>query len=172
MTMSRARFERIYSGMNAAAKKVYGATPMRDSWDHAQICSELWRCGMNSDPRVVLGCLSTLARAGLVNEVERGKFRREEVKDPVLSATAMKEEEMATASKGKAVQVVTAAQAKESAIDVLGALAARAATIANLVKELSSDIGDAAIEIQSELENNDADMQKFKQLQSLLKSIG
>lgn len=173
MSMSQARFERIISGMNAAARKVFDATPIAESWDYKQIAAELRRSGLNSDSHVVLGCLDTLVRSGLVNEVGRGKFRREEVKPTVLKQSNQKDEPMTTAAKAKPTLTVKVAPAKQasSPMDMLGDLAARAANIANLVKELSSDISDAAVEIQTGLESSEEDMQKFKQLQSLLKGI-
>ena len=56
-------------------------------------------------------------------------------------------------------------------MDLIGDLASRASVIGDMLKSLSSDIGDVAIEIQQHIETSDADTQKFKQLQSLLKSI-
>jgi hypothetical protein len=173
MSMSQARFDRIYSGINAAAKKVFGVIPIADSWDCRQVGGELRRLGMNYESSVVLGCIDTLVRAGLVNEVARGQFRREEIK-VAAQPIQLKEAPMAGKAKASAASAAEVPEAKpqSSPMDVLGGLATRAANIASLVRQLSSDISDAAVEIQSTLESNEEGVLKLKQLQSLLKSIG
>lgn len=176
MSMSQSRFNRIISGMNTAPRKVYDVIPIVDCWDFKQIVAEIRRGGGNSDMHLVAGCVAALVRAGLVNEVGNGKFRREEIKAVISKPILLKDKQMppATPAKSASATKAAAAQVKTqlSPMDVLGALAARAANIATLVKDLSSDISDAAVEIQSGLESNEDDMLKFKQLQSLLKSIG
>lgn len=57
-------------------------------------------------------------------------------------------------------------------VDKLVELSARIGQLAHLIKELASEISDATIEVQGQIESNDADSQKLKQLQSLLKSLG
>ncbi len=61
---------------------------------------------------------------------------------------------------------------KRTAIDNLGDLAARAVAIADELKGLSHQINNAAIEIQAQVEEGEADMQKLRQFQTLLKSLG
>lgn len=170
MSMSHSRFDAIFSGQSSIAKKVYEAVPIAESWNAKKIQSELTRQGITQDPRTIAGCLDTLRKSGLINELLRGEFRREVIKDPVVKVTSDVPKEPAPVA-AKPI-IVTLAVEQISPMDILGALAARAAHLSSMAYDLSSDIGDAAIDIQQRIENNDSDTQKLKQLQSILKSIG
>jgi len=172
MSISRSRFDRLMSGMNSTAVKVYEAVPIAGQWSLNQVTAEMRRAGINVDPRAVFGCLGALVRAGLVVESEAGRFQREAVKAPLTKPIKSKDEPMTTNSSQQAKKSVNAnVMSKLDTMDILGVLATRAANISSMVKELSSDISDAAIEIQSRIETSEADLVKFKQLQALLKGI-
>lgn len=169
MSISHSRFDRLISGMNSTAVKVYEAVPIAGQWSLNQITAEMRRAGINVDSRAVFGCLGALARAGLVVESEAGKFQREAVKAPLTKPTKSKDEPM---SAKPAVKPPPAKDAVAPDImDILGALAARAVHISNQAKDLSNDISNAAVEIQARVEVNEADSAKLKQLQALLKGI-
>lgn len=183
MSISKSRFDAIFNAQSAIVKKVYEAVPIAESWTAKQIVAELLRKGLNHDSRTVTGCIDSLIRSGLVSELIKGEFRREAIKELATKSVSLAAteflEDMAkkhpNPNKVHAVTepVVTAvAGRKPSPMDILGDLAARVAGLATLAKLLSDDIGDAAIEIQQHIENSDSDTQKFRQLQSLLKSIG
>ena len=174
MSMSQSRFDAIFSGQTSIAKKVYEAVPIAESWNARKIMTELSRLGISQDQRTVTGCLENLRKSGLVNEFLKGEFRREPIKEVVLKAEAGKAKEVSviTLPKPTIAPSAVAHPADLSPMDILGALAARAANLASMANDLSSDISDAAVEIQQHIENNDADTQKLKQLQSILKSIG
>lgn len=170
MSMSRSRFDAIFSGQSSIAKKVYEAVPIVESWNAKKILSELARQGITQEPRTLTGCLDTLKRSGLINELMKGEFRREVIKELSVKVEVAQAKEAVQASK----PIVVAASLVEreiSPMDILGALAARAAHLSGMVSDLSSDISDAAIEIQQRIETIGADTQKLKQLQSILKSI-
>ncbi len=191
--MSQSRFNLIYSGMTSIARKVYAVVPMRERWQVGQIIAEFQRSGQSADYRVIAGCLNTLIAAGLVHEPRKGEFSREPIRVPsavnasTVDAAAVAQAAIATTvivPPSKSIKETmqpktqlpatspTVAKPKDSPVDKLGLLAQRANGTANLLKELASEIGDAAIEIQEMLETNDLDVQKMKQLQSLLKSLG
>jgi hypothetical protein len=175
--MSQARFNSVYSGLTAIAKKVYEAVPIAETWSIPQIIGELERTGFRHEYRSVAGCLATLLNAGLVQETSKGKFCREPIREKTI---APKEEAMKAApvpavavSPAPAVRAAVAVPApQKSPIDRLGELAARVAAMAGSLKELASDISDAAIDVEAQVEQNEAAMAKVKQLQSILKSLG
>lgn len=169
MSMSCSRFDRLISGMNSTAVKVYEAVPISGQWSLNQITAEMRRAGINVDSRAVFGCLGALARAGLVTEGEAGKFQREAVKVPLIKPIKSKDESMNAKPSAKAVPAKDGANV--DIMDILGALAARAVHISSQVKDLSNDLSNAAVEIQARVEANEADSAKLKQLQTLLKGI-
>lgn len=170
--MSRARFNSIYSGMTSVSKKVYEAVPMNEAWNTSKIAAELQRCGLGIDFRIVAGCLNSLCSAGLINEIGKAEFKREGIK----TEAANKPTNELETDMGKQYVIKTVAQSapakKLAPLDRLGELAQRAANMANMLKELASDISDAAVDIQSQMETGEEDVKKLRQLQTLLKSIG
>ncbi|MBV6321922.1 hypothetical protein [Duganella violaceipulchra] len=170
MSISQSRFEAIFSGQSSVAKKVYDAVPISESWNVKRITAELIRQGTGQDPRTIAGCLDTLKRSGLINELLRGEFRRESVKE-----VTVKKVEVEVNSKPVGVPTPEAPapvlQPGVSPMDVLGHLAARAAALSQMARNLCADIENAAVEIQQHVESVEQDTQKFKQLQSLLKSM-
>lgn len=177
--MSQSRFDAIFSGQSAIARKVYGAVPMADSWNITKVVAELVRQGFAHDQRTVAGCLDGLQRAGLINEVNRGEFRRESIKgvsaDRAVIRTALVDARLSAGLPLPSGSCTASSQMDKEAIsspmDILGDLATRAAGIAQAVKDLCTDIGNAAIDIQQRVEDAEADTSKFKQLQTLLKSM-
>jgi hypothetical protein len=57
MSISHSRFDRLISGMNSTAVKVYEAVPIAGQWSLNQITAEMRRAGINVDSRAVFGCL-------------------------------------------------------------------------------------------------------------------
>lgn len=174
--MSQARFRQRYAGMTSVARKVYGAVPIAQSWTPQQIAAELVRLNVSLEFRVIEGCLRGLTDAGLVAETGKGQFRREPVREPKPLPTPQEEPTMSPkpAAKPAASPDPAAAPAakKSPALDRLADLAERAAKLAAQVQMLSVDIGDAAIEVQMQVDANEAGAAKLRQLQALLKSIG
>jgi hypothetical protein len=162
--MSQARFQAMYSGMSTIARKVYDAVPIAAHWNPGQVVGELSRTGSNIEYRTVAGCLSSLIDAGLVQEPVKGYFCREPVREKLPPP---KKDPMKPTAPAPAVTPA----APTSPLDRLGALSVRVAGMAQSLKELASDIGDAAIDIEAQIETSQADMHKLKQLQAILKSL-
>ena len=193
--LSPAKFKMLYNQQHAAVRKVYDAVPMSEAWDHSQIIGELRRVGHSMrDMSVVLGCLDTLRRQGLVNEPQKGFFSRVQIRDPkptnvceptphpatcdatleVVEDKPTKEIEVATTMQIKPVK----AAPKMSPIDRLGALAATATVMATKARELSdqmkalaSDLEVVAIEIEDDVTETAKMADQLKQLKQLLKGL-
>lgn len=178
--MSQLSFKLAYEAQTSAAQKVYDAVPMVESWSHPQIIAEMARNGQSLDYRVMAGCLNNLVRAGLVQEVIKGYFRRLPVRPqpkpaatPAIKPAAPIEQVKEPVMTKPAAPITTAAAptAKQTPMDILGALAVRAAMLGKQAHELSTDIENAALALQEQQETNEKDMEKFRQLQALLKGM-
>lgn len=173
--MSPKRFNSTYNGLTAAAKKVYGAVPIAEHWTIQQVLAELQRRGTSHEHRVVQGCLAVLLDNGLIRQPARGVFCREAVR--VVDDAAEVTESHHVQPEKPMQQTVTSfklapAPAPTAApIDRLGLLAARVAGLADTLKALASEIGDTLVEVQAQVEDNTADTEKLRQLQTLLKSL-
>lgn len=102
--------------------------------------------GMN-DARVILGCINTMVDAGVVVESPKSKFQRVEVKSKAIK------------------EPMKVAKQDTSAID-------RLSVIAQKLRELAQDMESAALDLAEQVEKNEADTTKMRQLQALLKSLG
>lgn len=169
MSMSQARFNAIFSGMTAVAKKVYEAVPIAEKWTQQQIASELHRNGSPVELRLVAGCLNSLISAGLVTEPGTGLFRRETVRAAIKKTVPAEQTEQKEEMKTNTEAAAKAPQA--CPIDKLGQLAQRVAQLSAMAKELAEEINEAAIEAQAKMEENTEAVKKFQQLQSLLKGV-
>lgn len=175
MSMSSAKFERIFVGLTSAAQKVYEAVPISETWSANKIGSELRRKNIGIDFSIVQGCLNSLIDVGLVVERGRGEFRR----TPIRKAAEKQEiaqptEEIEMQNKPQATK--TAAKPATNAapmtvLDRLGELSQRVAQMSHQLTALSSDITDAAVEIQSQMDANEENIAKVRQLQTLLSSF-
>lgn len=186
--MNRARFEALFSGLNAMAKKVYGAVPAAEPWTVNQIVTELVRLRISlCDFRTVAGCINTLVKTGLVREIQRGMFIREEVRDKPKPQP--KEEPMPT--KPVVATSTTPQPAKEAAkpasspLDKLSSLSTHLAQIAkdlatvqSAIKSLTSNLDSltsnldtAALEIEEMFATRDTETDKLRQVLSTLKSL-
>lgn len=74
-------------------------------------------------------------------------------------------------AKNKAL-LQTAVTKAVTPIDRLEKLSQRCALLAKTVKDLASDIGDAAVEIQQQMDAKDENLSKLRQLQALMRSLG
>ncbi len=183
--MSLSRFNATYSGLSSVAKKVYEAVPIAQNWTHQQIIAELHRAGKQIERNVLSGCLNTLIRAGLINEDSKGCFIREEVRQATKPISVNQEPDMpsknsntspSTSASSARVTVplagvpTTAAKPTPvlSPLDRFGALAARCAVLAGQIKALASDISDAAVDVQEQMDAGGADAQHIAELEARL----
>ena len=167
--MRESKFKAIHNGLSAIVKKVYEAVPIKDNWEKHKIILETQRLYPSMrDQNAILGCLDTLVRSGLVNQLENGNFRREhvEINASVKSATTKKQEpeqEMSNTEKQ--------GDAAFSPIEKITRLQQMAAKIIDDVRAMSDAIETVAIEVEMQFSERDAESQKLKQLQTLLKGL-
>lgn len=164
-----ARLNHKLSSLNATMKKVYEGVPIQEAWSVADIHASLYRQGIRSlDKSGVRGCLAHMARAGVIREPEYGYFVRvlgtapEETKHEPETEQTTEKEDMA-----EAPQPAVA----ESPIEKISKLSAQAQTLITAVKKLAADIDTVAIEVEDMFASRDAQTQKLRQLQTLLKEL-
>ena len=135
------------------------------------------------DLKVFRGCLRDLADSGLIRRCN-DQFRRA----AALNKTQQKEAEMPAANSAKKLLVVKASevaskcaakpeqQSAPSPIEILGDIAgsivALGKSMAEQLHQLASRVEEAALQIEQGQEANAANLQKIKQLKSLLRSLG
>lgn len=161
--MTPAKYQSALNAQSAIAKKVLEMVPIQDAWSRSEIASHLRRVTKSSpDVAVLDGCLVRLKDAGLIRERQTGLYQRVEVREREVLHVAI---ETKTEPKG-----VTGALAK-SPIDILSGLAERARSLATSVVVLASDIETAALTIEQGNAESNANLDKLRQLQALLKSL-
>ena len=161
--MRESKFNSIFNGLSAIAKKVYEAVPMQSPWDASQIHNELHRTGSTScDFRIMRGCLDTLVKGGLVKEPTSGTFVRIAVDKSNEPQTKKPEQRIEP----------TMSTTSETPIEKIGKLASQANALLAMAKKLTADIETVAIEVEEMFSSRDAETAKLKQLQALLKSLG
>lgn len=156
------RFKAKFEGLNTAARKVYNAVPISEPWDISQILRELERSQGRMDYRVVHGCLTVLTDIGLVIETEK-EYRRTPVRERTEKTPEPKEEPVMKIET-KPAAPAAAIEATQSPMDILAGLASRLIALGN-------DFETAALTIQAQHEAREKDMEKFRQLQALLKGM-
>lgn len=166
MAINSSKFEIAYKELTAQARKVYDSVPKAESWDASQIIQELHRKGQSmSDMHVVRGCLNSLIACGLVLESSRGAFTRVEVKEKKSTALPDTTTQKPKESEHMAIQNSNASDAKNGPIDRLSGISQR-------LRILATEIDDAAIALAEQTEKGDAETEKLRQLQAILKSLG
>lgn len=173
------KIEAMLQGQTGIARKIYEFVPIAEEWAEYQIASEMARVtGSKVDLKVFRGCLRDLADSGLIRR-RNDQFRRAAAPDK----TQQKEAEMPAA---KAVTTLqrkpspTAASKPEQAApspieilgDIAGSIVALGKSMAEQLHQLASRVEEAALQIEQGQEANAANLQKIKQLKSLLRSLG
>lgn len=167
--MREHKFKAIHSGLSAVAKRVYEAVPIKDEWSKDQVISEVARLYPSMrDAHAISGCLATMVRSGVVIETTPGKFKREPIDAaaPKKSQTALSEQKEANMSQTEQKPIAVA-----TPIEKIAGLQRLAAKIMDDVKALSSEIETVAIEVEMQFAERDAESQKLRQLQTLLKGL-
>lgn len=169
--MNHARLAQRESHLSGIAKRVLEAVPHNEQWDITKIISELARNGTRPEHHIVMGCLNTLLGDGLVREPARGVFSRVMVEvrtKPRIHLIPPKDEPMTT----EAPQANEPPPSPAEPMDKLAEVAASARKIAESVSLLAKQIEDAAIEVELRVQKINADTDKLRQLQTLLKQLG
>lgn len=166
--MTPTRQQSLLRAQTALARKVYDVVPIQSPWTPLQIKGALAAGGHSSaELSVIRACLNDLKEAGLIREADRQMYLRTEVRTPLQKDQPMP-------------QVVTsikpAAKAgSASPIELLGDLASQLKTLGEefsaKVHALAARVEEAALTIEHGLEANAANLEKVRQLQTLLKSL-
>ena len=182
--MTPAKIASLLQGQTSIARKLFEFVPIAEEWTEFQIASEMRRVtGSAPDLKVARGCLRDLADSGLIRR-RNDQFRRAAAPDK----TPQKEAEMPAAKSAERLIVLKASEiplksaakperpAEASPIEILGDIAgsivALSKGVAEQLQQLASRVEEAAIQIEQGQEANAANLQKLKQLQQLLRSLG
>lgn len=174
--MTPAKIASLLQGHTSIARKLFEFVPIAEEWTEFQIASEMRRVtGSAPDLKVARGCLRDLADSGLIRR-RNDQFRRAHAPEK----PQQKESEMPAAKAVTTMQLKPAVkhepQAAPSPIEILGDIAgsivALSKSVAGQLQQLASRVEEAAIQIEQGQEANAANLQKLKQLQQLLRSLG
>ncbi|KAI3597698.1 hypothetical protein D8I24_6514 [Cupriavidus necator H850] len=163
--MTPTKLEAKLQGQSAIARKVYAAVPMQSAWNVADIVGAMRRATRTSvDHRTVIGCLIALKSAGIVSESQAGMFKRVEVKEMAIENP--KREVVDSAPVG-----MPAPPLDPRPIDVIAKIASGLVSVSAQIRELATELEDAWLLIEDGIAAQDANLDKLKQLQSILKSL-
>jgi hypothetical protein len=169
--MNHGRYQSIYQGLSAIARKVYDAIPAQETWSMAQIQAELQRTGGTArDKRILEGCVNSLKEAGIIKEPVRGFFIREHVSPPTSKTVETKPIKETTLGLPNTTPLPST-QPKGKPLDKLAGIANRANMLAASLRDLASDIETAALELEEEVAASLKASEKLQALSSILKNI-
>ena len=163
------RIEALLQGQTSIARKIYEFVPIGEDWTEFQIVAEMRRVtGSVPDLKVARGCLRDLADAGLI--VRRNDQHR---RTPTQEKTQQKEVAMPAVTHATQAAKVAAAQSPIDLLgDIAGSIVALSKSVGEQLQQLANRVEDAALQIEQGQEANAANLEKLRQLQSLLRSIG
>ncbi|WP_322617164.1 hypothetical protein [Pseudomonas sp. BIC9C] len=166
--MNAAKQQNMLVGQSSLARKVFQVVPIQERWSAHDIFNSLMVAETTGAqfPAVRRG-LGELKDAGLIREPVNGHFQR-----TAITNTPQREQSM---SKETKPAVVAIKNAKGSALDTLAVLSGEVISFAEEVgqrmKKLAARIEEVALSAELEREANAEALEKFKQLQSLLKGF-
>lgn len=151
--MNASRAESILQSQSGLCRRFFKVVPIQTAWTWQEIAKELARVEGGSEPTrsITLGCLTTLASAGLVREKPLGSFQslvkpnNPVIKEPVMAQTP-------------AVQV---AAHKPTLLERLGAKA-------DQLRDMADELDTLAVEISDTLANGGKAATELAELQSTL----
>ena len=173
--MTPAKLAQAEQSVNGIALKVLEATPKQEPWPLNKIIGELKRQGCSIGPDVALGCLSTMAKTGLVREPEPRCFIRVTAKERTVDLAVVPVKAVKPAKPAPEPEPAPAAPEPASERDTLAKLADLAAGVrvmAQQCTDLARAIDDVAIEVEERIAKSNEDSTKLAQLRALLKGIG
>lgn len=171
--MNTARLDEAARSISGVAKAVMEATPKTEPWTGPQICGELRRIGKNIETTVVMGCLNTLTKQGLVQEKPAGQFLRVTPKakappPPTLQVVQPKQADAEPAPQPASEPTST----DRGTLTKLAELSTKLRASADELLQFADAIDDVAIEVEERIQKINADSEKLGQLRALLKGIG
>jgi hypothetical protein len=171
--MNVARQALLYDGLTSVAQRVYEATPIKEYWSANQVLQELHRQGRSMTLNEVTGCLNSLKNRKLVRETKAGFCRTHVIEKDAAPVAPLKVVQPAVAPTSVALEVPAKVEppAPTPPIDRLAAISARLAGVMTTIGGIVADIEAAALDIESQLTEGDEEVQKLRQLKSLIASI-
>lgn len=175
--MNTARLDEAARSLSGVAKAVMEATPKTEPWTGQQICGELRRIGKNIETTVVMGCLGTLKRQGLVQEKPAGQFLRVTPKaksppPPALQVVQPKQPEPEAEAEPAPQPASEPPATDRGTLTKLADLSTKLRASADELQQFADAIDDVAIEVEERIQKINADSEKLAQLRALLKGIG
>lgn len=149
--MNPVRYHEAVRALNATLRKVFDATPINEAWSVHAIGGELTRSGRRFEMQMLVGCLNSLKKDGLLKEPEPSYFTR--IPPPPVKESTPKEP--------------TVAQPAPKAADPLDELT----QLSQDLFEMSDKIEAITKAIRAKLAEVEQQGEKFKQLQALLKGL-
>lgn len=173
-SMNPARMEEATKSLSGIAKHVLDATPKMEVWTTQQICTEIRRAGRNIETTIVMGCLGTLVRQGLVQEKPSGHFIRvmPKQKAPPPPTLQVVQAPVPEAAEQPASQAAATPQRDDGTLAKLAELSNALRASAESLENFANDLDDVAIEVEERIQKINADSEKLSQLRALLKGIG
>lgn len=171
-SMNTARLDEAARSLSGVAKAVLEATPKTEAWTGPQICSELRRIGKNIETTVVMGCLGTLVRQGLVQEKPAGQFLRVTPKAKAPPPPPTLQVVQAAAPAEPEPQAAAPTPSDKGTLTKLADLSTKLRASADELQQFADAIDDVAIEVEERIQKINADSEKLGQLRALLKGIG
>lgn len=163
------RIEALLQGQTGVARKLYECVPINDAWTEFQIVMEMRRItGSTPDMKVARGCLRDLADAGLIQRTG-DRYRC----TPIQEKPQQKEVAMPAVKPATQAAKIAAAQSPIDLLgDIAGSIVALSKSVGEQLQQIAKRVEDAALQIEQGQEASAANLEKLRQLQSLLRSIG
>lgn len=169
--MNNARLMEAEKKQNGIARKVLDAVSTQETMAASKVCGELRRNGHNVAPNVVLGCLNTLKGEGLLKEPRPGEFIRVPMKPEPVSLPAPVVTLKPTPEPEPPKAAEPAPQPVLDPLERLALLAATARAMSAEASRLAAEIEETAFGVEDRIQQIRAEVEKFDQLRTLLKSI-
>ncbi|MCY1283276.1 hypothetical protein D9M68_356500 [compost metagenome] len=164
--MTPAKQEILMQGQTGIARKVYECVPMLEAWTSFQVMTAMRNLtGSTPDTRIVSGCLTSLADAGLIKKTGRDQFQRVSVDQK------QKTKESVMAEPAKKTEPKAEAKRVASPLEMLGELATEIVGMAEHMKRLAARVEDVALAVEQERESSAKSMEQYRQLKALLKNL-
>lgn len=166
--MNAAKQQNILAGQSSLARKVFQVVPIQESWSAHDIFNSLVVAEATGAqfPAIRRG-LGELKDAGLIREPVNGHFQR-----AAITIKPLREQSMPRETKPA---VVAINKPNVSVLDTLVVLSGEVISFSDEVgqrmKKLAARIEEVALSVEAEREVNAEALEKFKQLQSLLKGF-
>lgn len=161
-------------GRSMQEQKAFAAVPIQEYWSAAQIGSAIQRSsGSTMDRKTLDGCLLRLKDAGLIQSRADGTFRRVQVRDGEKKEMAENRVPESTGiAPAKTLNPVdNISDPKDTPLDRLAGIATVLRLHGTILHNAAKEVEEIALELEERNEAGDAEVQKLRQLKSILKEL-